>query len=200
MIKSICILFLWILSVNNTVAQDIFYPPNYTFDCDDEVKLPEQINTIYVYDGLDPDIEIKQIAVEIGSGEKKWVKKKADKNCLSANPDDCLVWCLVDDYQIIIYDVVIDTSATTDWFPHTYISRKKGKSKTMQVLCKDEISIELLEALRNRLYDLGYDVNPDKTYKKLKGKLNREFKYFQDDYNLPVGKWTVDTMEFLYQK
>ena len=25
----------------------------------------------------------------------KWVKKKADRNCVSANPDDCLVWCLV---------------------------------------------------------------------------------------------------------
>ncbi len=26
----------------------------------------------------------------------KWVKKKADKNCLSADPNDCLVWCLVE--------------------------------------------------------------------------------------------------------
>lgn len=26
----------------------------------------------------------------------KWVKKRADRNCLSANPDDCLVWCLIE--------------------------------------------------------------------------------------------------------
>lgn len=26
----------------------------------------------------------------------KWVKKKADKNCLSHDPNDCLVWCLVE--------------------------------------------------------------------------------------------------------
>lgn len=26
----------------------------------------------------------------------KWVKKQADKNCLSADPNDCLVWCLVE--------------------------------------------------------------------------------------------------------
>jgi len=25
-----------------------------------------------------------------------WVKKKADRNCLSADPNDCLVWCKVD--------------------------------------------------------------------------------------------------------
>ncbi len=26
----------------------------------------------------------------------KWVKRRADRNCLSANPDDCLVWCLIE--------------------------------------------------------------------------------------------------------
>ncbi len=26
----------------------------------------------------------------------KWEKRKTDANCLSANPDDCLVWCLVE--------------------------------------------------------------------------------------------------------
>jgi peptidoglycan hydrolase-like protein with peptidoglycan-binding domain len=34
--------------------------------------------------------------VEISPATTKWVKRKADKNCLSANPEDCLVWCLVE--------------------------------------------------------------------------------------------------------
>jgi hypothetical protein len=34
--------------------------------------------------------------IETAPASTKWVKKKADKNCLSANPDDCLVWCLVE--------------------------------------------------------------------------------------------------------
>ncbi|MEM6320299.1 MAG: peptidoglycan-binding domain-containing protein [Bacteroidota bacterium] len=34
--------------------------------------------------------------VEVSPASTKWVKRKADKNCLSANPDDCLVWCLVE--------------------------------------------------------------------------------------------------------
>ena len=34
--------------------------------------------------------------IEVSPASTKWVKKKADKNCLSANPDDCLVWCLVE--------------------------------------------------------------------------------------------------------
>nr|HPQ21227.1 OmpA family protein [Saprospiraceae bacterium] len=34
--------------------------------------------------------------IEVSPATQKWEKKKADKNCLSANPDDCLVWCLVE--------------------------------------------------------------------------------------------------------
>ena len=33
--------------------------------------------------------------IEVSPANEKWVKRKADKNCLSANPEDCLVWCLV---------------------------------------------------------------------------------------------------------
>lgn len=32
--------------------------------------------------------------IELAPASTKWVKKKADKNCLSADPNDCLVWCL----------------------------------------------------------------------------------------------------------
>ncbi|MEM6723379.1 MAG: hypothetical protein AAF598_05030, partial [Bacteroidota bacterium] len=34
--------------------------------------------------------------IEVAPATTKWVKRKADRNCLSANPDDCLVWCLVE--------------------------------------------------------------------------------------------------------
>lgn len=33
--------------------------------------------------------------VQVSGASNKWVKKKA-QNCVSSNPDDCLVWCLVD--------------------------------------------------------------------------------------------------------
>ena len=34
--------------------------------------------------------------IEVAPSSTKWVKKKADRNCLSADPNDCLVWCLVE--------------------------------------------------------------------------------------------------------
>ena len=199
MIKSICTLAIILFSICIVYSQDIFYSPNYAFDCYDEVKLPKLTETLYVYDGTDPNIETRAFIVKEATGKMKWVKKKADRNCISATPEDCLVWCLVEDNESIIYDILIDTSATTEWYPQPYTIRKEGRTQKVQVLCKDELTLELLDALKNKLYSLGYDLKPNKKYKKLKGKLMREFKKFQYDYDLPVGKWNVDTMEFLYQ-
>lgn len=46
---------------------------------------------------LEMDIDIEErIPVFIVEAKTEWVKKKADRNCLSADPNDCLVWCLVE--------------------------------------------------------------------------------------------------------
>ncbi len=34
--------------------------------------------------------------IETQSASTKWVQKRGDRNCLSADPNDCLVWCLVE--------------------------------------------------------------------------------------------------------
>ncbi len=34
--------------------------------------------------------------IEVAPATTKWVRRKADRNCLSADPNDCLVWCLVE--------------------------------------------------------------------------------------------------------
>lgn len=34
--------------------------------------------------------------IEVSPATTKWVRRKADRNCLSADPNDCLVWCLVE--------------------------------------------------------------------------------------------------------
>jgi len=34
--------------------------------------------------------------VEVRPAATKWIRKKSDRNCLGADPDDCFVWCLVE--------------------------------------------------------------------------------------------------------
>ncbi len=44
----------------------------------------------------EPRYETQTEQIETAPSATKWVKKKADRNCLSADPNDCLVWCLVE--------------------------------------------------------------------------------------------------------
>jgi len=178
-------------------AQEIFNPDNYSFECTGKVVLPTLYETLYVYDGNDPKIETEEKVILV-KGEPKWEKKKADRNCLSANPDDCLVWCLVEQLEEKVYLLIKDTSSSNEWHTKKIEIRPKGQKKEMPVVCKSELSETLISALRDKLYALNYDIKPNKKYKKLRGKLNKEFKQFQYDYDLPVGKWTVETMQFLY--
>ena len=184
--------------VSNTIGQDIFDPDNYNFECYSEVLMPTH-NTIYVYTGDDHEVETREQTIKIITGESKWVKKKADRNCLSSNPDDCLVWCLVDQTENKTFTTVIDTSTTKQWNSYRYKSRANKSKMSATVLCKQQISKDLLSALAKRLYNLGYDTDPNKEYKKLKGCLKKEFNTFQEDYELPIGKWTKETMLFLFK-
>lgn len=63
----------------------------------------ESVSETYVIEPASVRIETFQPAfetvterVETKPASTKWVRKKADASCLSANPDDCLVWCLVE--------------------------------------------------------------------------------------------------------
>lgn len=44
----------------------------------------------------EPRYETQTEQIQTAPSSTKWVKRKADRNCLSADPNDCLVWCLVE--------------------------------------------------------------------------------------------------------
>lgn len=58
----------------------------------------------YVIETMLPGFETVTERIETKPAGTKWVRKKADADCLSANPDDCLVYCLVEtpaEYQTL---------------------------------------------------------------------------------------------------
>jgi hypothetical protein len=48
------------------------------------------------YEILEPAFETVMERIEVRAASAQWVKKQADANCLSADPDDCLVWCMIE--------------------------------------------------------------------------------------------------------
>lgn len=48
--------------------------------------------------------------IEISPASQKWVQKRDSKNCLGTNPDDCMVWCLVEvpaEYKTVTKKVLV---------------------------------------------------------------------------------------------
>ncbi len=85
----------------------------------------------------------------------KWVKKAADRNCLSANPEDCLVWCLVEIPEENTSDETYLLSSVEQinglWIDPALLI----KLDKIKVVCKEAISLELKIATINALLKEG---------------------------------------------
>ena len=58
------------------------------------------------------DAESEELMIQLAPATTKWVKKKSDKPCQSKDPEDCMVWCLVEvPAQFETFYVVKDTVA-----------------------------------------------------------------------------------------
>ncbi len=73
-----------------TTKSSFYSPEDYRVDFVDSSQL------LFWFEVL-PVTVIKQKTEQYSEGTTtKWVKKKAERNCLSSDPNDCLVWCLVE--------------------------------------------------------------------------------------------------------
>ncbi len=159
---------------------------------------------IYEYTGQDYDqdyVEYREGQI-VGIAEEasaKWVKKKADKNCLSSDPDDCLVWCLVESpTKYITRDmyIVTDTSLTTEWVIIDAIREKslnaaKDIVEWRGVVCDQYRTLQFYVDLSHALIDNGYATDIST---KFSNSLRTSLKKYQRDNLLPVGQLDCETM------
>lgn len=158
---------------------------------------------IPVYVGAENDTKVKRGEKEYVLTQKStaWVKKKADRNCLSPNPDDCLVWCLVEiPEEKISRMVVLDTSATSNYkmerIVFKEIQQKGGYTKWFEVLCEKEINETFVSDLHNKLFVHQFlEELPEvaEFSKQTKAALVA----YQRDHGLPVGNLDFETLAHL---
>ena len=69
------------------------------------VQTPVEIESAYdLFEVLPQRYESVLERIEVRPPGTKWIRKKSDRDCLGADPDDCFVWCLVEvpaQYQTI---------------------------------------------------------------------------------------------------
>lgn len=141
--------------------------------------------------------------VEFRPASTKWVKKKADKNCQSSDPNDCLVWCLESIPAVYGTPTVSIDSAGVEPMKYVVIPGKAklleagGHTIWVEVLCEKDMDVRLLQqvhsALATRGYAAGVYPNDRLASKDLKAALSK----FQEDNGLVKGQLSVETVEAL---
>jgi hypothetical protein len=166
------------------------------------VEFALHIDTFYVSTGSKEAFYQGTIdtSITIFPKSTEWVKKKADKNCNASNPDDCLVWCLIENpAEELILTIVRDTFENKN-FKQSIIEIKSilnrgGYTEWKEILCENEISSDLIVAIQKKMIAkelLDADVT---------GIMNRSTEEalftFQKYNGLPIGQIDLETLDKL---
>ena len=165
----------------------------------DEVETYEE--DLFVYTGQDHTIEgVVQETIIFRHATTRWEKKRSP-NCRSTDPNDCLVWCMVDvpeDSQD--YYVVTDTSLIKDFKVETVtyseVIRKGGFTEWKEVVCQSDVTPRLYSEIQLALIEKGFgkDIIAD-------GVISRATKEalvaYQKANGLPVGSLDLETLDSL---
>ncbi len=131
----------------------------------------------------------------IVSGTTKWTKRKADSNCLSANPDDCLIWCLTEIGEIY-YNEVTDTVKNKDFAIFYYVKEEIDNRKPkawIEVICPNRVTPLLKEEVYE--YLVSNKLIPPTETDELK--IQMGYRNFQRENGFPIGMYDAWTMVFM---
>lgn len=150
-------------------------------------------------DNLDTNIEDYEIVITPAISE--WIKTKSDRNCLSGNPEDCLIWSYIErPAEIETIMIVIDTSLTKEFvemeIEQSELVKAGGFTEWREVVCNADLNSKLIERISLALKEKGfYPDNPkrDKANSLFKNSLVAYQKYF----NLPIGQVDFETLRSL---
>lgn len=157
-----------------------------------------------IYFGNDKEIignHVSDEVIELSEKTTEWVKKKADRNCRSADPNDCLVWCLVEKpaQNITIENVLRDTTVTDDYEIESYdlefIASNGGQTVWMEVIC--DPSGELISSIQSKLIEDGYDLSVEMLQGIFGSSSKKALKDFQKSKGLHIGGLTEETVSYL---
>ena len=170
----------------------------------EEIEEFEKAYPIYIGDQSEMvELEIITIILNEGKARSKWVKKRADKNCLSADPNDCMVWCLVEEIpepMVLEIEILADTTQTDDFIYEYFliennVTTLEQRTEWREVVCKPDITSSFISELQEKLTEEGYYQGNPTTI--LTSELELALFQFQKDHNLPYGQMDIETLSEL---
>lgn len=160
-----------------------------------------RFDTTLIYTGADMSLPgVKTEVVELAPSTTRWVKKRADKNCLSADPNDCLVWCLQEipaerDTLVTVTDTMLVKEFRTEILETKFLDEPGGFTAWQEVICDKDLTSRFILDLREALVNQGYQVEMGKD--KIDGGLKKVIKEYQVENYLPIGQLDIQTLDML---
>lgn len=166
----------------------------------DKMGTNSQILAVYTGDEALEEVEVETREIIIKPASKEWKKKPSTRDCLSADPNDCLIWCLVDiPAEVETYKILVDTTQSTN-FKMTAVNQEKlvskgGYTEWKEVLCENQITNNLASKIQNSLKDQKfYDAAITSSFDT---KTKAALREYQRANNLPIGQLDLETLDAL---
>jgi len=142
----------------------------------------------------------KEQLVEVAPASSKWVKRKADRNCISQNPDDCLVWCLVDipskfEEMGSSIEFLSEKSLLTDDFIKQKIETNQYRYEWRAIHCWNDVSRREKNTIVKTMKNEGYLKDQPDNFFSLR--VMDALHQFQEDNELPIGFLNLETLDFM---
>ena len=161
-------------------------------------KIESQTFAVYTGEAKPKRSRVRYREVFTTPYENKWVKRRSNKNCLSADPADCMVWCLVriGGDPVSFYEVK-NTKKTTEYEMRTIdvVVSEEGKSEWYETVCTNELRIGFVWQVQDALTEAG--VFEDLRTGILDEATKSALATFQRREKLPVGSLNKPTVEAL---
>jgi hypothetical protein len=142
----------------------------------------------------------------IVSGGTKWVKKAADRNCLSADPNDCLVWCLVEQPEIKTVrqrKEALSSDKIVEIKKGIFIEKRFYDEAAIETPCQEDAKPALQKAIIEALIKKKMLRKQQKDESATAYTLFCESNFaqalteFQEAEELPEGFWDLQTLQAL---
>jgi len=159
-------------------------------------QIQEETYPVFTGEKKQRGVRLKTKTLILKPAITKWEKKKTNIKSNSSDPNDCLVWCLVEMVpgETASINYVKNTSKTTEFENQTFTiyQKKASKYEVVQKVCNANIDESLLNAVNDKLSDEGYQSNSE-IRKDITSTLNQ----FQRDNSLPIGQFDYLTLRKL---
>jgi hypothetical protein len=170
--------------------------------CYAKAMIPDQYETSAtrypIYTGLGVPDGVEEKTLTLSPASTKWVKK-SDKNCHSADPNDCLVWCLVEvpaeqKTMLLVKDTNKIKSFEMRPFEKRSLAKAGGVTEMVEILCDKDENAKLYHDISTALTSRGYLKAPQEFKNDA---LQAALVQFQKDKGLPVGNMNILTLNSL---